>query len=133
MRFTRGLQSYTHTTPRITLIFGTTSRTAYGQSLHLALPPGRARRDRNFANVIEFPAGSTILLPSVAIAHSNTPIGPGERRCLFTQYTFGGLFRWAARGTYVALVSIYTCFEYSARFILYIYVCEQTPVHLEEM
>lgn len=48
--------------------------------------------------IIEFPAGSTILLPSAAIAHSNTPIQPGERRCSFTQFTAGGLFRWAAHG-----------------------------------
>lgn len=48
--------------------------------------------------VIEFPAGSTILLPSAAISHSNTPIARGERRSSFTQYSAGGLFRWVAHG-----------------------------------
>ncbi|PPQ85549.1 hypothetical protein CVT26_010529, partial [Gymnopilus dilepis] len=44
--------------------------------------------------VIEFPAGSTILLPSAIIAHSNTPVKKDERRYSFAQYTAGGLFRW---------------------------------------
>ncbi|PPQ82874.1 LOW QUALITY PROTEIN: hypothetical protein CVT26_007551, partial [Gymnopilus dilepis] len=44
--------------------------------------------------VIEFPPGSTILLPSAIIAHSNTAVQKHERRYLFAQYTAGGLFRW---------------------------------------
>ena len=48
--------------------------------------------------VIEFPPGSTILLPSAAIAHSNTAIGRGETRCSFTQFSAGGLFRWTSHG-----------------------------------
>ncbi|KJA14109.1 hypothetical protein HYPSUDRAFT_108189, partial [Hypholoma sublateritium FD-334 SS-4] len=48
--------------------------------------------------VIEFPPGSTILLPSAAIAHSNTSIGRRETRCSVTQFTAGGLFRWMAHG-----------------------------------
>ena len=48
--------------------------------------------------VIEFPPGSTILLPSAAIAHSNTTIGRGETRCSFTQFSAGGLFRWTSHG-----------------------------------
>ena len=48
--------------------------------------------------VIEFPPGSTILLPSAAIAHSNTSIGRRESRCSFTQFTAGGLFRWTTHG-----------------------------------
>lgn len=48
--------------------------------------------------IIEFPPGSTILIPSAAIAHSNTSIGPGESRCSFTQFTAGGLFRWTSHG-----------------------------------
>lgn len=48
--------------------------------------------------VIEFPPGSTILLPSAVISHSNTPIRKHERRCSFTQYTPGGLIRWAEHG-----------------------------------
>ncbi|KAF8201856.1 hypothetical protein BJ912DRAFT_842985, partial [Pholiota molesta] len=48
--------------------------------------------------VVEFPAGSTILLPSAAVDHSNVPISHRERRCSFTQYTAGGLFRWVEQG-----------------------------------
>ncbi|PPQ97895.1 hypothetical protein CVT26_013069 [Gymnopilus dilepis] len=44
--------------------------------------------------VIEFPPGSTILLPSAIIAHSNTPVQKHEKRYSFAQYTAGGLFRW---------------------------------------
>lgn len=44
--------------------------------------------------VIEFPPGTTILLPSAIITHSNTAIGTEERRFSFAQYTAGGLFRW---------------------------------------
>ncbi|PPQ76894.1 hypothetical protein CVT26_000664 [Gymnopilus dilepis] len=46
--------------------------------------------------VIEFPAGSTILLPSAIIAHSNTAIQSNEQRYSFAQYTAGGLFRWVS-------------------------------------
>ncbi|KAI9061264.1 hypothetical protein FKP32DRAFT_1533454, partial [Trametes sanguinea] len=48
--------------------------------------------------IIEFPAGSTILIPSAILRHSNTPIAAGERRYSFTQYSAGGLFRWVACG-----------------------------------
>jgi hypothetical protein len=48
--------------------------------------------------VIEFPSGASMLIPSGAIDHGNTPIGSGETRCSMTQYTAGGLFRWAAYG-----------------------------------
>lgn len=44
--------------------------------------------------ILEFPPGTTILIPSAAIYHSNIPIASGERRYSFTQYTAGGLFRW---------------------------------------
>lgn len=44
--------------------------------------------------IIEFPAGSTIFIPSATLRHSNTPIQDGERRSSFTQYTAGGVFRW---------------------------------------
>jgi hypothetical protein len=43
---------------------------------------------------VHFPPGSTILLPSVLIVHSNLPIMFGETRCSLTQYTAGSLFRW---------------------------------------
>ncbi|KAJ7092136.1 hypothetical protein C8R43DRAFT_908171 [Mycena crocata] len=48
--------------------------------------------------VIRFPPGSTILIPSAIIRHSNVPVGPSERRYSFTQYTAGGLFRWIRNG-----------------------------------
>ncbi|KDR66326.1 hypothetical protein GALMADRAFT_259368 [Galerina marginata CBS 339.88] len=48
--------------------------------------------------VIEFPPGSTILIPSSAIRHSNTRIQIGERRYSFTQYSAGGIFRWVDNG-----------------------------------
>lgn len=48
--------------------------------------------------VIEFPPGSTILIPSALIQHSNTPLASHERRYSFTQYSAGGLFRWVECG-----------------------------------
>ena len=48
--------------------------------------------------VIEFPPGSTILLPSAVIPHSNTPISHREQRASLTQFTAGGLFRWVDQG-----------------------------------
>ncbi|KAF7346240.1 hypothetical protein MSAN_01851000 [Mycena sanguinolenta] len=44
--------------------------------------------------IIEFPLGSTILIPSAAILHLNIPIHRNEHRYSFMQYTAGGLFRW---------------------------------------
>ena len=43
--------------------------------------------------VFEFPAGSTILIPSAAADHSNARVNADERRYSFTQYTAGGIFR----------------------------------------
>ncbi|KAI9069791.1 hypothetical protein FKP32DRAFT_1559038, partial [Trametes sanguinea] len=48
--------------------------------------------------VIEFPPGSTILIPSAILRHSNTTIRPDEHRYSFTQFSPGGLFRWVACG-----------------------------------
>jgi hypothetical protein len=48
--------------------------------------------------VIEFPPGSTILIPSATMSHSNVMISADERRYSFTQYTAGGLFRWVENG-----------------------------------
>lgn len=48
--------------------------------------------------VIEFPSGSTILIPSATVAHSNLPIAPDEERASFTQYCAGGIFRWVDNG-----------------------------------
>ncbi|KAJ7813208.1 hypothetical protein B0H14DRAFT_2377104, partial [Mycena olivaceomarginata] len=44
--------------------------------------------------VIEFPAGSTILLHSATISHFNIPVQVGKSRASFTQYTGGGLLRY---------------------------------------
>lgn len=48
--------------------------------------------------VIEFPPGSTILIPSATLRHSNVGIRKGERRYSVTQYAAGGLFRWVDQG-----------------------------------
>ncbi|KAJ7429664.1 hypothetical protein B0H11DRAFT_1944453 [Mycena galericulata] len=48
--------------------------------------------------VIRFPPGSTILIPSAIVRHSNVPVRTHERRYSFTQYTAGGLFRWVRNG-----------------------------------
>lgn len=48
--------------------------------------------DLNIA--VEFPPGSTILIPSSALVHSNTPIQADETRLSFTQYSAGAIFRW---------------------------------------
>lgn len=48
--------------------------------------------------VIEFPPGSTIIIPSATLRHSNIAIQKGETRYSFTQYTSGGLFRWVDQG-----------------------------------
>ncbi|KAJ7065088.1 hypothetical protein B0H15DRAFT_794640, partial [Mycena belliarum] len=48
--------------------------------------------------VIRFPPGSTILIPSAIIRHSNVPVAAHEQRFSFTQYTAGGLFRWIRNG-----------------------------------
>ncbi|KAF8058235.1 hypothetical protein FPV67DRAFT_1657312 [Lyophyllum atratum] len=46
--------------------------------------------------IVEFPPGSTILLPSGTVEHGNIPVRSWERRLSFTQYAAGGLFRWVA-------------------------------------
>ncbi|KAJ7068935.1 hypothetical protein B0H15DRAFT_925906 [Mycena belliarum] len=48
--------------------------------------------------IIRFPPGSTILIPSAILRHSNVVIQPGEQRYLFTQFTAAGLFRWVDNG-----------------------------------
>lgn len=48
--------------------------------------------------IVEFPAGSTYLIPSSCMTHSNTPTQEGEYRASFTQYTAGGVFRWVENG-----------------------------------
>lgn len=48
--------------------------------------------------VIEFPPGSTILIPSAFVSHGNTKIRQGETRMSMTQYVAGGLVRWVDYG-----------------------------------
>ncbi|TEB33498.1 hypothetical protein FA13DRAFT_1626964 [Coprinellus micaceus] len=48
--------------------------------------------------VIEFPPGTIALIPSAAVRHGNTPIGPDEDRMSIAQYCAGGIFRWVAYG-----------------------------------
>lgn len=48
--------------------------------------------------MVEFPPGSTVLIPSAILSHSNVDIREGERRYSFTQYAPGGLFRWVEHG-----------------------------------
>ncbi|KAF9060393.1 hypothetical protein BDP27DRAFT_1493380, partial [Rhodocollybia butyracea] len=47
---------------------------------------------------IRFPPGSTILIPSALLVHSNVPVAPGEERYSFVQYSSAGLFRWVENG-----------------------------------
>ncbi|KAF8328034.1 hypothetical protein F5887DRAFT_898068 [Amanita rubescens] len=48
--------------------------------------------------VVEFPHGSTVLIPSALITHSNTAIRSHETRYSIVQYAAGGLFRWTENG-----------------------------------
>ncbi|KAJ7806508.1 hypothetical protein B0H13DRAFT_1929590 [Mycena leptocephala] len=48
--------------------------------------------------IIRFPPGSTILIPSAILRHSNTKIQQGEYRYSFTQFTPAGIFRWVYNG-----------------------------------
>jgi hypothetical protein len=47
---------------------------------------------------VEFPPGSTILIPSATLTHSNTAVCSQESRLSLTQYSAGGLFRWVDNG-----------------------------------
>lgn len=48
--------------------------------------------------VIEFPPGTTILIPSAFITHSNLPVKPQDVRYSFTQYASGRIFQWIENG-----------------------------------
>lgn len=47
--------------------------------------------------VIEFPPGSTILIPSACVKHSNVSIGDDETRFSIVQYAAGEIFHWSGR------------------------------------
>jgi hypothetical protein len=49
----------------------------------------------DYGLAVDFPAGSTILLPSSVVIHSNTSIKEEEERFSIVQYAASGLFRWA--------------------------------------
>ncbi|KAJ7915942.1 hypothetical protein B0H13DRAFT_1609915, partial [Mycena leptocephala] len=48
--------------------------------------------------IIRFPLGSTILIPSAILRHSNVKIRAGESRYSFTQFTPAAIFRWIYNG-----------------------------------
>ncbi|KJA27427.1 hypothetical protein HYPSUDRAFT_131007 [Hypholoma sublateritium FD-334 SS-4] len=48
--------------------------------------------------VIEFPAGSLLLIPSATLTHRNIPVREHEIRMSFTQYCAGGIFRFVDNG-----------------------------------
>lgn len=48
--------------------------------------------------IVEFPPGSTILIPSSIMRHGNTPVQSGETRVSMTHYAAGGLFRYVDHG-----------------------------------
>ncbi len=95
--FNLGPNTVTHRhTDQQNIPWGMCAVTALGKynpkrSGHIVLWPLR--------KVIEFPPGATIFLPSATVPHSNTILtSPGESRLSITQYTAGGLCRWAACG-----------------------------------
>jgi len=47
---------------------------------------------------IQFPVGSSALIPLRCMDHGNTPICEGETQLSIAQYATGGLFRWVAYG-----------------------------------
>jgi hypothetical protein len=49
----------------------------------------------DFGLTVRFPPGSTILIPSSLLVHSNASIKQGETRLSIVQYAAGGIFRWA--------------------------------------
>jgi len=52
----------------------------------------------NLGLVIQFPRGTTMLIPSAMVEHGNTCVGPGQTRFSIAQYSASGLFRWVDNG-----------------------------------
>ncbi|KIJ58989.1 hypothetical protein HYDPIDRAFT_101570, partial [Hydnomerulius pinastri MD-312] len=48
--------------------------------------------------MVEFPPGSTILVPSSTLRHGNTGLPHDAKRVSITQYMLGGLTRWVCYG-----------------------------------
>ena len=70
--------------------------------------------------LIEFPPGSTVLILSAVLAHSNTRVDTHETRFSFTQYAAGGLFCWVDHAfqtlaSYRASLTKEECEELEAR------------------
>ncbi|KAF9006329.1 hypothetical protein BDZ89DRAFT_966005 [Hymenopellis radicata] len=55
--------------------------------------------------VIRFPPGSTILLPSALLVHSNVALMDGEERISLVHFTAGGLFRYVDNGCKMVMKS----------------------------
>jgi hypothetical protein len=52
----------------------------------------------DFRLFVRFPPGSTVLIPSALLCHSNTAIQSGEERHSIVQYVAGALARWVCYG-----------------------------------
>jgi len=52
----------------------------------------------DFGLVTELPPGTTALIPSALVCHSNTTIQEGETRFSIVQYASGRMFRWVHNG-----------------------------------
>ncbi|THU78009.1 hypothetical protein K435DRAFT_701049, partial [Dendrothele bispora CBS 962.96] len=78
------------------LLFGWCAITALG---NLNLNRGGHLILWDLGLVIRFPPGSTILIPSALIKHSNIPIQAGETHYFFVQYSAAGLFQWVRNGS----------------------------------
>ncbi|KAJ4473241.1 hypothetical protein C8R41DRAFT_775790, partial [Lentinula lateritia] len=52
----------------------------------------------DFGIILEFPPGTTILLSSAFLRHSNIPVLKGETRVSVTQYSAGSIRRWLEYG-----------------------------------
>lgn len=48
--------------------------------------------------MVKFPPGSTVLIPSAIVRHSNCPIADKESRYSITEFSAADLFRWVANG-----------------------------------
>ncbi|KAF8224204.1 hypothetical protein L208DRAFT_1312954, partial [Tricholoma matsutake] len=48
--------------------------------------------------VIKFPPGTSIIIPSAVISHSNLPTQPHKIQYSFIQYAASGLFQWVEHG-----------------------------------
>lgn len=48
--------------------------------------------------VVEFPSGSTVLIPGATVTHSHVPVEKDETRVSFMQHTPGEIFKWLDNG-----------------------------------